>query len=58
MNIMTEKVFARLIRRTRGQGFHTVGDMAISGPIQVLNYSYFETDFPELTGPHMKFAMK
>jgi len=27
--------------------FTSAGTMALSGPIQVLNYSYFETDFPE-----------
>ena len=27
--------------------FNSAGKTAISGPIQVLNYSYFETDFPE-----------
>jgi sulfate adenylyltransferase len=26
--------------------FSSAGNMALSGPIQVLNYSYFETDFP------------
>jgi len=29
------------------QAFNTQGKIALSGPIQVLNYSYFETDFPE-----------
>jgi sulfate adenylyltransferase len=26
--------------------FGSVGNVALSGPVQVLNYSYFETDFP------------
>jgi sulfate adenylyltransferase len=28
-------------------GFNSVGKNVISGPIKVLNFSYFETDFPE-----------
>ena len=29
------------------EAFLSVGNFAISGPIEVLNYSYFETDFPD-----------
>jgi sulfate adenylyltransferase len=48
MKLMTDKVF-----RTDDTGhpgvaaFNSVGRFAISGPIQVLNFSYFEKDFPE-----------
>ena len=38
----------RLPRRRRSlAAFAEMGDRAISGPIQVLNYSYFRSDFPE-----------
>ncbi len=48
MKIMTQKVY-----RTDDMGhpgvaaFNSVGNIAISGPIQVLNFSYFEAEFPE-----------
>ena len=29
------------------KAFNTVGNVVVSGPIQVLNFSYFETEFPE-----------
>jgi sulfate adenylyltransferase len=48
MKHMTEKVFRTLDMKHPGvNAFNTVGNFFVSGPIQVLNYSYFETDFPE-----------
>jgi len=29
------------------RAFNTVGNFVISGPIKVLNFSYFDLDFPE-----------
>ncbi len=48
MKLMTEKIY----RTTDGdhpgvKAFNTVGKTFISGPIEVLNYSYFARDFPE-----------
>lgn len=46
MKLMTEKVFGTTDMEHPGvNAFNTVGNMAISGPIKVLNYSYFEKDF-------------
>ena len=46
MKLMTEKVFATTDMDHPGvNSFNSVGNIAISGPIQVLNYSYFEKDF-------------
>jgi sulfate adenylyltransferase len=48
MKLMTQKIFATEDMAHPGvNAFNTVGNIAISGPIQVLNYSYFSTDFPE-----------
>ncbi len=48
MKIMTEKIFATDDPEHPGvKAFNTVGRVGIAGPIQVLNYSYFVTDFPE-----------
>jgi sulfate adenylyltransferase len=48
MAVMTDKVFRTDDPEHPGvKAFNTVGKVCISGPIQVLNYSYFETDFPE-----------
>jgi sulfate adenylyltransferase len=47
MKLMTEKIFGTTDMEHPGvKAFNTVGNIAISGPIKVLNYSYFETDFP------------
>ena len=47
MKFMTEKIFATMDMEHPGvQAFNSVGKFAISGPIKVLNYSYFEKDFP------------
>ena len=47
MKFMTEKVFRTLDPEHPGvKAFNSVGNIAISGPIQVLNFSYFEKDFP------------
>ncbi len=48
MKMMTEKIFATKDPEHPGvKAFNTVGRVGITGPIQVLNYSYFITDFPE-----------
>jgi len=48
MKTMTQKVFRTEDTQHPGvAAFNSVGNFAISGPIQVLNYSYFATDFPE-----------
>ncbi len=47
MKIMTEKVFGTTDPNHPGvKAFNSVGNLAISGSIQVLSYSYFEKDFP------------
>ena len=40
--------------------FSSAGSVALSGPIQVLNYSYFATDFPETfrTAPQIRDEIK
>lgn len=48
MKLITDKVFGTDDMEHPGvQAFNTVGKIGIAGPIQVLNYSYFITDFPE-----------
>jgi sulfate adenylyltransferase len=48
MKIMTEKIFRTMDMEHPGvNAFNTVGNTLISGPIQVLNYSYFDGEFPE-----------
>jgi len=48
MKLMTEKVYRTDDMEHPGvKAFNSVGRFAISGPIQVLNYSYFATEFPE-----------
>ena len=48
MKKMTIKIFRTDDPEHPGvAAFNSVGKIAVSGPIQVLNYSYFETDFPE-----------
>jgi sulfate adenylyltransferase len=48
MKFMTDKVFRTQDPAHPGvAAFNSVGKFAISGPIQVLNYSYFEKEFPE-----------
>lgn len=46
MKIMTKEIFRTTDMEHPGvKAFNTVGNIAISGPIRVLNYSYFEKDF-------------
>lgn len=46
MKMMTEKVYRATDMEHPGvKAFNTVGKSCISGPIQVLNFSYFATDF-------------
>lgn len=48
MKMMSDNVFRTNDMEHPGvKAFNTVGKIGIAGPIQVLNYSYFETDFPE-----------
>ncbi len=48
MKMMTEKVFRTTDPEHPGvAAFNSVGKIVISGPIQVLNFSYFEADFPD-----------
>ena len=48
MKMMTDKVYRTDDMEHPGvKAFNTVGKTCIAGPIQVLNYSYFATEFPE-----------
>ena len=48
MQIMTEKVYGTTDPEHPGvNAFNTQGRMAVSGPIQVLHFSYFQDDFPD-----------
>jgi sulfate adenylyltransferase len=48
MKTMTMKVFRTDDPEHPGvKAFNSVGKVAVSGPIKVLNFSYFETDFPD-----------
>ncbi|MCP3868644.1 MAG: sulfate adenylyltransferase [Gammaproteobacteria bacterium] len=48
MAVMTEKVYGTSDGAHPGvDAFNSQGRMAVSGPIQVLNFSYFQTEFPD-----------
>ena len=48
MAFMTDKIFRTDDMEHPGvKAFNTVGKTLISGPIEVLNYSYFATEFPD-----------
>ncbi|MFV0278747.1 MAG: sulfate adenylyltransferase [Parahaliea sp.] len=48
IDVMAEKVFRTLDPKHPGvANFRSLGRTLLSGPIQVLNFSYFEKDFPE-----------
>lgn len=48
MKTMTDKIFRTDDTEHPGvAAFNSVGNFAVSGPIKVLNFSYFETDFPD-----------
>ena len=48
MKAMAEKVYGTLDMEHPGvKAFLSVGKTFVAGPIQVLNYSYFDVDFPE-----------
>jgi sulfate adenylyltransferase len=48
MALMTEKIYRTSDMEHPGvAAFNHQGRYAISGPVQVLNFSYFETDFPD-----------
>lgn len=48
MTFMTEKVYRTTDPQHPGvQAFTSQGRFAVSGPIQVLNFSYFQQDFPD-----------
>jgi sulfate adenylyltransferase len=45
---MAEKIFRTLDPKHPGVAtFNDLGDTLLSGPLQVLNFSYFQTDFPD-----------
>ena len=57
MKLIAEKVYGTLDDKHPGvAAWMSVGKTFISGPIQVLNYSYFITDFPETfrTAPQIR----
>jgi sulfate adenylyltransferase len=57
MKMMTENIFRTNDPQHPGvKAFNAVGKIGISGNIQVLNYSYFKTDFPETfrTAPQIR----
>jgi len=48
MQLMTEKVYGTTDDEHPGvAAFNSQGRFAVSGPIKVLNFSYFQTDFPD-----------
>lgn len=48
MQLMTEKVYGTTDNEHPGvAAFNSQGRFAVSGPIRVLNFSYFQTDFPD-----------
>ncbi len=48
MKLMSEKVYRTTDNKHPGvEAFNTVGQTVISGPIKVLNFSYFKKDFPD-----------
>jgi sulfate adenylyltransferase len=61
MKFIAEKVFGTLDEKHPGvANWMNAGRTFISGPIQVLNYSYFATDFPETfrTAPQIREIIK
>jgi len=48
MNLMAEKIYRTTDTNHPGvNAFMSVGRFFVAGPIQVLNFSYFETEFPD-----------
>ena len=48
MTLMTERVYRTTDMEHPGvKAFNSQGRMAVSGPIKVLNFSYFQSDFPD-----------
>lgn len=48
LKMMTEKIFGTLDQSHPGVAtFSSAGKYIVSGPIEVLNYSYFQIDFPD-----------
>ena len=48
MQLMTEKVYRTTDSEHPGvAAFNAQGQIAVSGPIEVLNFSYFQSDFPD-----------
>ena len=57
VKLITEKVFGALDQGHPGVAtFTSLGNQVIAGPIEVLNYSYFERDFPDTfrTAPQIR----
>jgi len=47
LNLITEKVYATTDKDHPGVAtFTSLGRFVVAGPVEVLNYSYFETEFP------------
>lgn len=60
LRLITEKVFGTLDAKHPGVAtFTSLGRNLVSGPIQVLNYSYFEQEFPDTfrTAPQIRTAI-
>jgi len=60
MKTMTEQIFGTNDLEHPGvAAFNSVGNFALSGPIQVLNYSYFDKEFPNtfMTAYQIRDAM-
>ena len=54
MQVMTEKVYCTSDLEHPGvAAFNSQGRVCVSGPIEVLNFSYFITDFPTLSAPQL-----
>ena len=59
MKYMTEKIFRTLDEKHPGvAAFNSVGNLLVSGPIEVLNYSYFQSEFPETFRTAMQLRQK
>ncbi|SFF24389.1 sulfate adenylyltransferase [Fontimonas thermophila] len=57
IRFMTEKIFGTLDPQHPGVAVFTqLGNILLSGPIQVLNFSYFQTEFPDTfrTAPQIR----
>lgn len=59
MATMTEKVYGTTDMEHPGvAAFNSVGRVCVSGPIQVLHFSYFQDDFPTPSAPRSRSATR